>query len=76
MPCRMARVNPTGGVNWANLRFKGIKAEGTEGTCFRCCERSSGTEFALKRARVNYPNVPPPPPLLLTMRPRAARLPN
>jgi len=52
----MARVDLSGGINWTNLRFKGIKAEGTEGTCFRCCERSSNTEFALKRARVNYPN--------------------
>ena len=38
-------------VNFANL---GLKAKGTEGSCFCLRQRSSGKLFAMKRARV-YP---------------------
>ena len=56
----VSSLKASGEINFFNLRFRGIKAEGTEGRCYRCVERSSEKEFALKRARLQYPNVSRP----------------
>lgn len=43
---------PNGSLNW--IRFEGVKRKttGTEGVCFRCLDRATGKELALKKARV------------------------
>ncbi|KAF1322518.1 Cmgc/cdk/cdc2 protein kinase, partial [Globisporangium splendens] len=43
---------PDGSVNWLNFQNLGIKNKGTEGTCFKCHQRSSGKILAMKKARV------------------------
>ncbi|EQC39305.1 CMGC/CDK/CDC2 protein kinase [Saprolegnia diclina VS20] len=45
-------TTPDGTINWLNFRNLGIKNKGTEGTCYRCYQRSSGKVLAMKRARV------------------------
>ncbi|RLN86869.1 hypothetical protein BBJ28_00021112, partial [Nothophytophthora sp. Chile5] len=45
-----------GAVNWLNFQNLGVKNKGTEGTCFKCCQRSTGKISALKKARV-FPKV-------------------
>ncbi|OQR82806.1 cyclin-dependent kinase with F-box domain [Achlya hypogyna] len=45
-------TTPEGTINWLNFRNLGIKNKGTEGTCYRCYQRSSGKVLAMKRARV------------------------
>ncbi|RHY82925.1 hypothetical protein DYB35_007379 [Aphanomyces astaci] len=45
-------VTADGGINWLNFRNLGIKNKGTEGTCYRCFQRSTGRVLAMKRARV------------------------
>ncbi|KAG5183926.1 kinase-like domain-containing protein, partial [Tribonema minus] len=45
---------PGRGLNWARFECLGKKASGTEGICFRCRDRATGRELALKKARV-YP---------------------
>ena len=44
------RLLPTlGGVNWANLRLAStLRSRGTEGVCYRCVERSTGRELAVR----------------------------
>jgi serine/threonine protein kinase len=44
-----------GEFQWIRFLNMGKKAEGTEGTCFRCIDRVTGREMALKKARV-YPD--------------------
>jgi hypothetical protein len=41
-------------MNWLSLANLGLKAEGTEGTCFRVRRRCEAREYAMRRARV-YP---------------------
>ncbi|TYZ57415.1 hypothetical protein PybrP1_006000 [[Pythium] brassicae (nom. inval.)] len=43
---------PDGSVNWLNFQNLGIKNKGTEGTCFKCHQRSTGKILAMKKARV------------------------
>ncbi|DBA04888.1 TPA: hypothetical protein N0F65_006890 [Lagenidium giganteum] len=51
--CRaLSSTLPDGSVNWLNFQNLGIKNKGTEGTCFRCCQRSTGKILAMKKARV------------------------
>ncbi|CAI5730866.1 unnamed protein product [Peronospora destructor] len=45
-------VTPEGSVNWINFKNMGIKNKGTEGTCIKCCQRSTGKILAIKKARV------------------------
>ncbi|GMF39328.1 unnamed protein product [Phytophthora lilii] len=45
-------VTPEGSVNWINFKNLGIKNKGTEGTCIKCCQRSTGKTLAMKKARV------------------------
>ncbi|RQM09721.1 hypothetical protein DD237_007209 [Peronospora effusa] len=45
-------VTPEGSVNWINFKNLGIKNKGTEGTCIKCCQRSTGKILAIKKARV------------------------
>ncbi|CAH0474877.1 unnamed protein product [Peronospora belbahrii] len=45
-------VTPEGSVNWINFTNLGIKNKGTEGTCIKCCQRSTGKMLAMKKARV------------------------
>ncbi|POM77512.1 CMGC/CDK/CDC2 protein Kinase, partial [Phytophthora palmivora] len=45
-------VTPEGSVNWINFKNLGIKNKGTEGTCIKCCQRSTGKILAMKKARV------------------------
>ncbi|RHY28388.1 hypothetical protein DYB32_006009 [Aphanomyces invadans] len=45
-------VTADGSINWLNFRNLGIKNKGTEGTCYRCFQRSTGRMLAMKRARV------------------------
>ncbi|KAI9911861.1 hypothetical protein PsorP6_009670 [Peronosclerospora sorghi] len=45
-------VTSEGSVNWINFRNLGIKNKGTEGTCIKCCQRSTGKILAMKKARV------------------------
>lgn len=47
---------PDGSVNWLNFQNLGIKNKGTEGTCFKCHQRSTGKILAMKKARV-FPKV-------------------
>ena len=49
-------VTPEGSVNWINFKNLGIKNKGTEGTCIKCCQRSTGKILAIKKARV-FPKV-------------------
>ncbi|KAF1780303.1 Cyclin-like [Phytophthora cactorum] len=44
-------VTPEGSVNWINFKNLGIKNKGTEGTCIKCCQRSTGKILAMKKAR-------------------------
>ncbi|RLN95374.1 hypothetical protein BBJ28_00019671 [Nothophytophthora sp. Chile5] len=44
-------LTPDGAVNWLNFRNLGFVTKGTEGTCFKCCQRSTGKILALRRAR-------------------------
>ncbi|KAJ0393789.1 hypothetical protein P43SY_008226 [Pythium insidiosum] len=45
-------ILPDGSVNWINFQNLGIKNKGTEGTCFKCYQRSTGKTLAMKKARV------------------------
>lgn len=55
--CRaLSSTLPDGSVNWLNFQNLGIKNKGTEGTCFKCCQRSTGKILAMKKARV-FPKV-------------------
>lgn len=45
-------VTSEGSVNWINFKNLGIKNKGTEGTCIKCCQRSTGKILAMKKARV------------------------
>uniref|UniRef100_M4BPH4 Cyclin-dependent kinase 2 homolog n=1 Tax=Hyaloperonospora arabidopsidis (strain Emoy2) TaxID=559515 RepID=M4BPH4_HYAAE len=45
-------VTVEGSVNWINFKNLGIKNKGTEGTCIKCCQRSTGKILAMKKARV------------------------
>ncbi|CAI5722716.1 unnamed protein product [Hyaloperonospora brassicae] len=45
-------VTQEGSVNWINFKNLGIKNKGTEGTCIKCCQRSTGKILAMKKARV------------------------
>lgn len=45
-------ILPDGAVNWLNFQNLGIKNKGTEGTCFKCHQRSTGKILAMKKARV------------------------
>lgn len=55
--CRaLASTLPDGSVNWLNFQNLGVKNKGTEGTCFKCCQRSTGKILAMKKARV-FPKV-------------------
>ncbi|KAJ8576914.1 hypothetical protein ON010_g2292 [Phytophthora cinnamomi] len=49
-------VTPEGSVNWINFKNLGVKNKGTEGTCIKCCQRSTGKILAMKKARV-FPKV-------------------
>jgi hypothetical protein len=49
-------VTPEGSVNWINFKNLGVKNKGTEGTCIKCCQRSTGKTLAMKKARV-FPKV-------------------
>ena len=44
------RLLPTlGSVNWSNLRLaRALRIRGTEGLCYRCVERSTGRELAVR----------------------------
>ena len=48
-------VVPRVAIARANFMNHGLKARGTEGSCFHVRQRSTGLRFAMKRARV-YPN--------------------
>ncbi|KAG2860059.1 hypothetical protein PC113_g8381 [Phytophthora cactorum] len=48
----LSSVTPEGSVNWINFKNLGIKNKGTEGTCIKCCQRSTGKILAMKKARV------------------------
>ncbi|KAF0715391.1 Aste57867_3394 [Aphanomyces stellatus] len=51
--CRvLPDTTPDGAINWLSFRNLGIKNKGTEGTCYRCFQRSTGRLLAMKRARV------------------------
>lgn len=51
--CRTLRnTTAEGGVNWLNFQNMGVKNKGTEGTCFKCRQRSTAKFLAMKRARV------------------------
>ncbi|GLE05577.1 hypothetical protein PINS_up014609 [Pythium insidiosum] len=51
--CRaLQSILPDGSVNWVNFQNLGIKNKGTEGTCFKCYQRSTGKTLAMKKARV------------------------
>ncbi|TMW64990.1 hypothetical protein Poli38472_009157 [Pythium oligandrum] len=51
--CRaLPSILPDGSVNWLNFQNLGIKNKGTEGTCFKCHQRSTGRILAMKKARV------------------------
>ncbi|CAK4078763.1 unnamed protein product [Aphanomyces euteiches] len=51
--CRvLPNTTADGTINWLNFRNLGIKNKGTEGTCYRCFQRSTGKLLAMKRARV------------------------
>ncbi|RLN02377.1 hypothetical protein BBJ28_00022755 [Nothophytophthora sp. Chile5] len=52
----LSSMTAEGSVNWLNFQNLGVKNKGTEGTCFKCCQRSTGKILALKRARV-FPKV-------------------
>ena len=41
-----------GTINWMNFQNMGMKNKGTEGTCYRARQRSTGKILALKKARV------------------------
>ncbi|KAF1777297.1 Cyclin-like [Phytophthora cactorum] len=47
----MAQVSKKLG-EWINFKNLGIKNKGTEGTCIKCCQRSTGKILAMKKARV------------------------
>ncbi|TDH69264.1 hypothetical protein CCR75_002261 [Bremia lactucae] len=48
----LSSVTSEGSVNWINFKNLGIKNKGTEGTCIKCCQRSTGKILAMKKARV------------------------
>ncbi|OQS01847.1 cyclin-dependent kinase with F-box domain, partial [Thraustotheca clavata] len=48
----VSNTTTEGTINWHNFRNLGIKNKGTEGTCYRCYQRSTGKILAMKRARV------------------------
>nr|CCA19390.1 cell division protein kinase putative [Albugo laibachii Nc14] len=51
--CRdLPSLNSDGSVNWLNFQNLGMKNKGTEGTCFKCYQRSTGKILAMKKARV------------------------
>ncbi|RLN50304.1 hypothetical protein BBJ28_00021093, partial [Nothophytophthora sp. Chile5] len=52
----LSSMTGEGSVNWLNFQNLGVKNKGTEGTCFKCCQRSTGKILALKRARV-FPKI-------------------
>ncbi len=45
----------SGKLTWIRFKYKGKKGEGTEGVCYKCCDRATGKYLALKKARV-YPH--------------------
>jgi hypothetical protein len=52
----VSSLAPDGSVNWVNFKNLGIKMKGTEGSCFKCLERSTGNFLAVKKPRV-FPKV-------------------